>query len=220
MTLFGDTCDVMCDIKHVIWAAKIEKYSNSIESMKITLNNLCICWYIQLKFSEFVVVTIPTKKQDNSLPNLTLCHEIVSWRRNVMASVTLVSITGSSADKSMVVFLFLTYFWSPKSYQHESILWHSRVSLYVKVTWPWRWLILSLVLVQISWWVFYCFQLTFGQPSHININKWSWLISGFRADESMIFCCRLTYFLVTVSYRSHLNIIQHSDIHAWPCTSR
>ena len=36
------------------------------------------------------------------------------------------------------LFLFLSYFWPPKSYIHESIPWHSRVILYVtlNVTYP------------------------------------------------------------------------------------
>ena len=42
------------------------KYSNSIELMQIKLHNLCICWDIQLKFSEFVVGywQFPWQKQD------------------------------------------------------------------------------------------------------------------------------------------------------------
>ena len=51
---------------------------------------------------------------------------------NVTLNVTY-PISGSSADKSMIFVLFLTYFWSTKSPEHNSTQWHSRVTFYVTV---------------------------------------------------------------------------------------
>ena len=92
---------------------------------------------------------------NNSLTNLTLCHKIVSWRQHVMMSVTLVSISLVQINRWFFVSNLLLVKMSSK---HKSTPWHSRVTLYITVTWPWSWLILALVLVQINRWLSVCFD--------------------------------------------------------------
>ena len=51
--------------------------------------------------------------------------------------------------------------------------WHSRVTLYVTVTWPRSWLILSLVLVQIiRWFLLFLIKVTFGHQSQLYMCKY------------------------------------------------
>ena len=97
-------------------------------------------------------------------------HDVTSWRpKHWLFHHS--TISGSRRDRAKIFFLFLRFFGWKKSMACRPNTWPWRVTLYVKVTWPFKWPFLSRDLYMLETWFCFCFHGLLGQESQWHVSQ-------------------------------------------------